>query len=436
MNYKERYNLSTKEVKDIISDYCDIKAPIRLFVTALYVQQVQNTEAVWKFAAGRISATPSELITLKYSNCALITRLLTISNYEQLILSLTDDGLQIDPDFPTLKKLERNHWREQLIPCLLRKDNWPIRRIEIKASDKVQLPYEKLIGFGLPFFENIGEMVKELADIPAHYVTNSGDKGVLFVDIEDKRGRLQSTDDILFSEAIRDTGIVGYYKENGEKVDVIHNDDTPLNWSIEEVDEYQLFLVTKHHEVIDFISTNDDFHPSKKAKGVDKYRIEIESAIDSGEGETAEFKADIDFRDLGNKAIDLEKTVCALSNHKGGKLIFGVTDDGEVKGLATRLKKQYKNDIQGYMTDIQKRLNETLSISSCFEVNSARIRGQELVVVEVSKSSRCNSFTADNMVYIRRGASSKKASPDEWDKLNNRNNLMGEYDKHYREYMV
>ena len=434
MNYKERYNLSTEEIKDIISGYTDIKQPIKLFATALYVQQEQKMEKVWRFAAGRITASPIEIITLKYPKCAFITRELTIDNYEQLLVSLTDEGLHIDSDYPALKKLDRNHWREQLIPCLLDKKTWPIRRVEVKASDKVQIPHGKLIGFDLPFFENVGQMTKELANIPEHYVTNSSEKGLLFIDIEDNRGRLQSRDNALIAERKCDAGIVGYYKENNKKVDVIHNEDTPLNWSTEDAEEYELFLVTKHHEVIDFIATNDNLHPSRKAKGEDKYRLEIEAAIDSGEGETVEFKADIDFRDLGKKAIDLEKTVCALSNHKGGKMIFGVNDDGEVKGLATRLKKEYKNDIQGYIADIQKRLNETLSINSCFEVNSAKIRGQELVIVEVSKSSSCNAFTADNMVYIRRGASCKKANTNEWNNLNNISNPT-EYGEFYREYM-
>ncbi|MGV2874020.1 AlbA family DNA-binding domain-containing protein [Colwellia sp. E150_009] len=435
MNYKERYNLSTEQIEGIINGYTDVLHPIKLFVTALYTKQEHSTDKGWKFAAGKISSKPVEVVSMNYPKCAFITRELTTTNYEQLFTSLTGEGLHIDSDYPALKKLEKDHWKEQLIPCLLDNKFWPIRRVEVKVSEEVQIPYEKLIGFGLPFFENVGQMIKELADIPEHYVTNSGEKGLLFIDIEDYRGRLQSKGKALSIERSCDVGIVGYYRQNNERTDVIHNEDTPLDFCIEDVEEYELFLVTKQHEVIDFIATNDNLHPSKKSKGADKYRLEIEAAIDSGEGEVVEFKADIDFRDLGSKTVDLEKTVCALSNHRGGKLIFGVNDDGEVKGLATRLKKQYKNDIQGYIADIQKRLNETLSISSCFEINAARIRGQDLVVVEVSKSSRCNAFTADNMVYIRRGASCKKASTSEWDTLNNNNNSQAEYGEFYREYI-
>lgn len=336
MNYKERYRLSTEEIKNVVNTYYNINTSVQLYAIALYVRQEHIEENKWKFAAGRISSTPIESITMKYPKCALIARKLTIDTYDQLFSSITDKGLLIDPDFPCLQSLDCDHWREQLFPSLLDEDNWPKRRIEVKANDKVQMPYEKLIAYDLPYFENIGHMVKKLADIPECYVESGSEKGLLIIDIEDKRGRLQSRGGLLFPELNCEAGIVGYYKEKNEKIDVIHTKNCSLNWNLEEVEEYELFLVTKNHEVLDFITTNDNFHPSKNKKGVDKYRLEIETAIDSGEGEMVEFKADMDFRDVSNKTIELEKTVCALSNHKGGKLLFGVTDDGEVKGVTVK----------------------------------------------------------------------------------------------------
>lgn len=418
MNYRERHNLSHSEIINSLSKYSFNKNDQSLYISCLFVNNENRKGNKYKLVTAFISNAYKEERTLIYPQYSYFVRKLEFNSYESLIEAVSKEGIFIDRDYPMIRAITSTDWREELVPSSQSMEEWPKRRIKVQVEEDVPNWNQQLIAYGLPFFKSAEQLINELTSLPEYYVTNNSDRGELIIDVTDKRGKINIKDGKLSCEGYCTAGIVGYFTIDGNKQSVISSSGESIDWSTEQIQQYELFLVTENNEVIDFQSENAINVGILKGANLDKYVQEVEKAIDSGEGEVVEFKSDIDLKNLGSKVIDLEKTVCALSNHKGGKLILGVNDDGEVKGLTSRLQKQYKNEVNGYIADIQKRLTETLTSNDCFEIKALEVRGHAIVIVEISKSKDCNAFSADNTVYIRRGASSRKASPSEWSLLN------------------
>lgn len=80
--------------------------------------------------------------------------------------------------------------------------------------------------------------------------------------------------------------------------------------------------------------------------------MNLRQLISQGESETLEFKQTFDKETI--------ETVCAFANAKGGKLLIGVTDEGELKGvqISDETIQQYINQIKtqtepGLVVDIE-----------------------------------------------------------------------------------
>jgi len=75
---------------------------------------------------------------------------------------------------------------------------------------------------------------------------------------------------------------------------------------------------------------------------------ELKQLIQTGEGYHLEFKESLD--------KSLIEEVCAFANSSGGKVLLGVSDDGEIKGIST------DNNILSRIQDVVNRLEPKLNI--------------------------------------------------------------------------
>jgi len=94
--------------------------------------------------------------------------------------------------------------------------------------------------------------------------------------------------------------------------------------------------------------------------------VQIEDIIALGEGERVEFK---------KSASDLERigeTICAMANKRGGWILVGVTDEGNVVGIEGK-------DITKRIADLSSRLEPPVS----FDVDVKEIYGKRVIVVSV-----------------------------------------------------
>lgn len=142
---------------------------------------------------------------------------------------------------------------------------------------------------------------------------------------------------------------------------------------------------------------------------------ELSVVIAGGESERCEFKPYIVLTDR-DKSLEIEKTVCAFSNARGGHLFIGIDNEGEVVGLARELSRtgtSIEKAAEEYAGAIRKRLRENLSSNQCFAAEAMQLHGRTIIVIAVQPSTDTNYLLHSDQAYIRRGATSKKMSPPE-----------------------
>jgi len=130
---------------------------------------------------------------------------------------------------------------------------------------------------------------------------------------------------------------------------------------------------------------------------------EVQQLIRQPEGDTLEFKVRVDF-------TAVLQTVCAFLNGEGGQLIIGVSDEGQVIGLAAAEKVREKL-LHRLQTQLAPPPNATVSI--------VNVAGQQVLLLEVAPG-RDRPYIYQNAIYVRKGGTTSKASPSEIVQLINR----------------
>jgi predicted HTH transcriptional regulator len=140
--------------------------------------------------------------------------------------------------------------------------------------------------------------------------------------------------------------------------------------------------------------------------------MRLESLVVAGEGSLREFKEQLP--PAGEGARKVMKTVAAFANGQGGTVLFGVTNDGEVVGVEADRQRTSPVD---RLTNLIRNWVQPLPP---FEVELLPVPDHEdrVVVVVVVEPGTTPPYgagtTAERLVYyIRRGATSFAATPDE-----------------------
>ena len=204
--------------------------------------------------------------------------------------------------------------------------------------------------------------------------------------------------------------------EIGEaSIDLRNNDTLEINEN--DIRNVELWLLTQGSELVDYISTTQWPYKYEPTSNEARQEEVLRNLIDQGESEQCEFKPYID---LGSKkAVEIEKTVCAFSNQRGGTLFVGIDDEGSVIGLEQSVTKRgddIRKAIEVYEKDIRARLREALKDNQCYTTRVATISGMQLIVIDVQRSAEVNYFVRSDLAkvaFIRHGATSARMSPSE-----------------------
>jgi hypothetical protein len=195
------------------------------------------------------------------------------------------------------------------------------------------------------------------------------------------------------------------------------------------IQQFRALLFGPDGQVYDEINESVS-HPSVRAYelfgiGATQEDSDLTYVLDTGESEASECKDWMPTDVSDGKAMELLQTVCAFANGNGGSIYIGVTDDLEVKGTDRNLKVwrprdkrpgQRIEDLRSeYTKALRARIAEGISPSVPVEIEWISHAGGEYVCrVKVIGSGRIIHYViATNDVYVRRGASSRKARPDE-----------------------
>lgn len=341
---------------------------------------MRRHEQNWGFLLGRLLWSSDEHSDLDeiYRDCAFVLNRLPGTNGKEFLNTLTSEGYQLTPKLPPLKITDGNaDWSEEIVPSNMTATGFPARRFSTRIDKDASFMDAPLIGYSMPFHPSAAAPIRDFLGCRDFHGHNDARNGHLWIDVPDTRAAIVLEETRLsIRQTAADYCLVGQVgdqdpiKLTGEETALV---DTANSTHLE------LWLLTQDNTIVDYRSSSIwpyRFAPNVKAGHL---KEQLAETINQGETETCEFKPFIDLSDA-NKAPEIEKTVCALSNLKGGQLFVGVDDEGQVIGLAKGLqglKKTRKPEVtrSHYIAEIGKRLRETLNDNQCFEIEPVELFG-------------------------------------------------------------
>ncbi len=116
---------------------------------------------------------------------------------------------------------------------------------------------------------------------------------------------------------------------------------------------------------------------------------DIKNIIYKGEGIRIEFKVS-----QNSLPKNLFETVCAFLNTKGGIILLGVNDNGEITGIEKNKVLQFKKDIANLSNNPEK-----LSPVYFLWIKDFYIEGKQIIIIEVPESSQVHN--TGGKIFIR-----------------------------------
>lgn len=403
------------------------EAPSPAVVKAVYMRQ---NDGAWNLLMARVfigtegdTVEPEEVI---YPNFAFVATPISQFRVSSFFDDIWTNGFRISETFPLLKDAGRNaNWDEVLLPSHATGTGNPSRRFSAELERVGHFQDRQLVGAEKPYYKSALSRITEFLALDQVYGHAAVRNGEVSLEVPDERGAIRLTPDSLsFSGNNERLALVG---QINEEIDVYLNaDSSTRRLHSDELGDTQLWLVNQDDEIIDYRSSTEWPYKFERFDGSAKHKKALQEEIQGGESETTEFKNFIGLNDK-NKAVDIEKAICALSNRRGGRLFIGVNDEGEIVGIERGAMRNYQrksNDaVLLYAKEVDKRLQETICDTQCFRSEVMEIFGSTVLVITVTPSSGTNYLHHSNEAYIRTGATSRRMSPPEIKEHRNRNGV-------------
>lgn len=132
--------------------------------------------------------------------------------------------------------------------------------------------------------------------------------------------------------------------------------------------------------------------------------IELLEIIERGEDSRHQFKRNV------TNIKSLSQEICAFANSKGGMLIIGVEDSGEIVGLTAQDIRRLNQLISNAASEIRNPINP--------ETENIKVEDKLVLVVHVPEGRDKPYFASDGAIYVKSGADKRKVtSKDELRRL-------------------
>ena len=141
-------------------------------------------------------------------------------------------------------------------------------------------------------------------------------------------------------------------------------------------------------------------------------QAELEALVSLGEGPNIEFKVELPPRQAGSEALNFLRTVAAFANGQGGRILFGVSDDGDVLGL---LRNEAESRTRDRITELV-RATVTPLPNYSLELYDVEGRPERVVLglqVQSGPEPPYGVKPGNPTYYVRRGATTFPASSQE-----------------------
>ena len=410
-----RYNLGKQDLIDSINRICKGNIPTCWYIRAAYVKN----DGKWRHLISRVvlNSDLTEDTEAIYMEHAFVAKPLKNVSVSEFIDDITSDGYSISDILPPIKsESENTNWEEEIIPSHLTAAKYPVRKYSTNINRNANFSDSILVSYDMDFYMSSIDYLRDFIGLKDFHGNSDAKNGSISLEVTDYRGRINIEDNSLsITGPELPLCIVGQINNN-EPIN-IKNGET-LDIGKMDFKDIELWMVSEDNELLDYWSSSEwKYNYPVMDEELDE-RESFKNIINNGESEECEFKKYISITDKSNpKSYEIERTVCAFSNLRGGILFIGINDEAEVVGLGKNITRDYSCEIDqaifSYEKEIRSRLKEHLKDNQCFRIKVVEIYSEHVITVTVSKSSNLNYLLNPKQTYIRRGATSAKMSPEE-----------------------
>jgi hypothetical protein len=300
-----------------------------------------------------------------------------------------------------------------------------------------------------PYYPDIGEAGRDWMPFPTYHGENDGRNERIFFLLPEVRAFIKEaifseTGDLEVTvdgtEVMTLTLIIKGAYWDGTVLHHIEGQVNALKAALtvpSDVDRLEYYLIDNMGVVYDFYR-QDRFsqqrRPGRALRDVSRaHEDRVRNACRSGEGRKIEFKPFIDLLDKFSRSNDLArrgrvneklneviKTVAAFSNTEGGHIYLGINDDCEISGVDQSLQKWAKEEvgdaqINQYLGVLKSKIKGGISGEVALQLIPIRIDGVLVMCIEVHPGQHGPvALPQEYHLYMRSGASNRRASPDQW----------------------
>jgi hypothetical protein len=156
--------------------------------------------------------------------------------------------------------------------------------------------------------------------------------------------------------------------------------------------------------------------------GFDAPYAALQAALQEGESDHVEFKRWVRLDETSDKIGELITTTCAFANARGGEIFVGISDDATIYDLRKDLRQLYTVNkharlaphLDKYIRDATKLLTEGVHPSPKLTMGWIDMAGRKILRIEIARGEDGPYRLAPyGDYYLRRGATNRRATPDE-----------------------
>lgn len=381
--------------------------------------------AVERVAKARLTAYDGVVIT-KWS--------VAVGALRKIWLNAKDDGFTV-PGFADDPVAVSDRLSAVRLERWTARTEWSSIRLFAAMKPAVTLPDRFWSAYGAATEVTCGsgeDLVRHWTEITGWEQTSGWGRGFI-LECEDRRGRVSafSLSDELVGELdiraeagttdplrldLRLEGLGGVRRVRATPA------GQPLRWRHQAGQTWHsatCFLVSSGGEVIDEVGpVRRDLLPTSSDVGVSPLELEAEvTAGESGEREMKSWRlleAEGDSKKANGSRVreHVRRAACALANGKGGRLLIGVDEAGELDGplLPPEGASDARDAALRWAIAVRSACVEEVNPTPVVHVRVGSLRGRYLLVLDVSAGVQRPYLTSAGQCYVRDGARSRPAS--------------------------
>ncbi len=307
----------------------------------------------------------------------------------------------------------------------------------VRVDDRNAVTYDVLLAPEQPYYPDITEAARHWLPLTVYHGSADARNGDIILLLPETRAYFADSMSQGETLDVRIHGtkvdslsllIKGAWWEDGhinhfESWVTNHHANLPVP---ETANRLEYFLTDSQGEIYDFQREDGYRHGGlgrMRLTGTDTDLVNlVREACRSGEGSKIEFKPFIDpnITTRNGKWLEIAKTVVAFSNAQGGRIFLGIDDDCALEGIDNKLAEWAKGSptdevSEKYLGALRARIRDVVVGDPSIHFSTVVVDGARVAVITVSEAKeKPTHIRQDNYLYIRRGSSNAKASPDEF----------------------